>query len=244
MTPLKNPSELRIALEAGAETTALVYRASESDAGSTVILGHGAGAAQRSAFMVNTARALASLGVDVVTFNFLYSEQQRRIPDRAPALEACYRGVIETVAARIAHARPLFIGGKSMGGRIATQVAAADPALPLAGLVLLGYPLHPPGRPDQRRDKHLPAVGRPMLFVQGSRDAFGTPGELAPVLAAFDRLPRSAATIHVVEGGDHSFKLARANAAAQAAAMDDVYRTVVAWIQQISSMTSPSRLNP
>ena len=70
-----------------------------------------------------------------------------------------------------------------MGGRIATQVAAADPTLPIAGLVLLGYPLHPPGRPTERRDKHLPAIGRPMLFVQGTRDAFGTPAELAPIVA-------------------------------------------------------------
>ena len=83
----------------------------------------------------------------------------------------------------------LFIGGKSMGGRIATQVAAADPDRPLAGLVLLGYPLHPPGRPDKRRDTHLPDV-RPMLFVQGSRDAFGTPEELAPVAAAMPPPPR------------------------------------------------------
>src|SRR6266702_2864919 len=85
--------------------------------------------------------------------------------------------------------RALFIGGKSMGGRIATQVAAGDPGLPIAGLVLLGYPLHPPGRPAERRDKHLPAVGRPMLFVQGSRDAFGTPEELTPLVATLQPAP-------------------------------------------------------
>src|SRR5204863_3928688 len=131
------------------DTTALVYAATGSPA-ATLILGHGAGAGQRSAFMVDFARALATLGpvgVDVVTFNFLYTEQGRRIPDRAPALEACYRAVIEAVHAGVDSARrALFIGGKSMGGRIATQVAAADPELRLAGLVLLGYPLHPPGR--------------------------------------------------------------------------------------------------
>ena len=101
------------------------------------------------------------------------------------------------------------------------------PALPLAGLVLLGYPLHPPGRPDRRRDAHLPAVARPMLFVQGSRDAFGTPGELAPILGRVSPAP----TLHVVEGGDHSFKLGGRNAAArQAAVYEEIQRTIVDWM--------------
>jgi predicted alpha/beta-hydrolase family hydrolase len=167
----------------------------------------------------------------VVTFNFPYTEQSRRIPDRAPVLEACYRAVIASVHAQLPAARrALFIGGKSMGGRIATQVAAADSALPVAGLVLLGYPLHPPGRPTDRRDKHLPAVGRPMLFVQGARDAFGTPAELAPVVEVIG----PSATIHVLAGGDHSLKLARKDPAAQAAAYDEVQRTIVEWMRSMT----------
>src|ERR1700680_3237512 len=113
-----------------------------------------------------------------------------------------------------------------MGGRIATQVAAADATLPLAGLVLLGYPLHPPGRPERRRDAHLPAVGRPMLFVQGSRDGFGTPEELAPILA--DLVPRPA--MHEIIGGDHSFKLTGRDPAKQAAAYADIQRVMVNWM--------------
>src|SRR3954465_5921839 len=181
---MRSPSELTVTLETGASTTALVYRAEPAAANAALILGHGAGAGQRSAFMVDFAHALSLLGIDVVTFNFLYTEQGRRIPDRAPALESCYRSVIDAVYAGVPSARrALFVGGKSMGGRIASQVAAADPQLRLSGLVLLGYPLHPPGRPTQRRDKHLAAIGRPMLFVQGTRDAFGTPTELAPILS-------------------------------------------------------------
>src|SRR5262249_51742289 len=150
------------------------------------------------------ARALSALGVDVVTFNFLYTEQRRRIPDRGPALEACYRAVVSTVHQRVDTAsKALFIGGKSMGGRIATQIAPGDRALPVTGLVLLGYPLHPPGKPAERRDKHLPEIRRPMLFVQGSRDAFGTPPQLAPILAALRPEP----SLDVVLDGDHSFKL-------------------------------------
>jgi predicted alpha/beta-hydrolase family hydrolase len=187
--------------------------------------------------MVGFARAIAALGIDVVTFNFLYTEQRRQLPDRAPALEACYRAVIDASRAQIESdpaRRALFIGGKSMGGRIATQVAAADRELPLAGLVLLGYPLHPPGRPERRRDAHLPAVKRPMLFVQGERDTFGTPSELSPVLAALE----PAAALHAVAGGDHSFKLSRADAARQAAIYDEVQRAIVEWITRLNAQLS------
>jgi predicted alpha/beta-hydrolase family hydrolase len=230
---LKPPNELRVPLQAGAATTALVYTAEEAAAvapAAALILGHGAGAGQRSTFMVDFARGLSALGIDVVTFNFLYTEQGRRIPDRAPALEACYRAVIDQARASVDSARrSLFIGGKSMGGRIATQVAAADPALPLAGLVLLGYPLHPPGKPADRRDKHLPAIGRPMLFVQGSRDAFGRPDELAPIVNALQPAP----TLHVAAQGDHSFKLARKDPAAQAAMYRDLQCVIADWIHSV-----------
>jgi predicted alpha/beta-hydrolase family hydrolase len=226
---LKSPSELRVEVPPNGVTTALIY----SGAGSaTLILGHGAGTGQRSPFMAGFARAIAALGVDVVTFDFLYIEQGRRLPDRAPLLEACYRAVIEAVRAHVEAARrTLFIGGKSMGGRIATQVAAADRDATIAGLVLLGYPLHPPGRPDRRRDAHLPAVKRPMLFVQGERDTFGTPGELSPVLAPLDPPP----ALHVVAGGDHSLKVSRGDAAAQAAVYDGVQRAIVEWITRLNA---------
>ena len=219
-------------MQTGAATTALVYTAEDAALASdaALILGHGAGAGQRSTFMVDFARGLSALGIDVITFNFLYTEQGRRIPDRAPALESCYRAVIDAVRAEVEPARrALFIGGKSMGGRIATQVAAADPGLPLAGLVLLGYPLHPPGKPAERRDKHLPAIARPMLFVQGTRDAFGTPAELAPVLDALRPPP----TLQVAAQGDHSFKLSRKDPAAQAALYAELQRVIASWIRSV-----------
>ena len=106
-------------------------------------------------------------------------------PNPAPQLEACYRGVIAAVLDRgWLKKRALFIGGKSMGGRMASHLAAdpAQLAAPLAGLVFLGYPLHPPGKPQQLRSAHLPSIVAPMLFVQGARDTFGTPADLAPVL--------------------------------------------------------------
>ncbi len=223
---MKRPSSFEVPLEAGATTTALVY-AADGQPPAALVLGHGAGANQHSAFMVDFAHTLSQLGLDVITFNFLYTEQKRKAPDRAPVLEACYRAVIAATQARMASAsRALFVGGKSMGGRMATQVAAADASLPIAGLVLLGYPLHPPGRPDRLRDAHLASVRRPMLVVQGSRDAFGTPDELAPILKRLSPAP----TVHVVAGGDHSFKLSRKDPAAQAAVYAGIQRRIASWV--------------
>lgn len=224
---MKPSSELHVPLETGA-VTALVYPAADRPAAS-LILAHGAGAGQRSAFIIAFARGIAALGIDVITFDFPYITQKRRIPDRGHVLEACYYAVIEKVRSEIESARHfLFIGGKSMGGRIATQVAAAERDLPVAGLVLLGYPLHPPGRPTVLRSAHLLTVGRPMLFVQGSRDSFGTPSELNPILAGLFPPP----TLHVVAGGDHSLKVSR-DSQVQAVMYEDLQRTIVWWIQSV-----------
>ena len=226
---MTRPTDLAVPVDA-ASVTALIYRSEGSSAERALILAHGAGAGQRSAFMVDFATALASLSIDVVTFNFLYTEQRRRIPDRRPALEACYHAVIAAILENLSSARQsLFIGGKSMGGRIASYIATEGSIRSLNGVVLLGYPLHPPGRQHDRRDAHLPAVHVPMLFVQGSRDAFGTPAELEPVLTTL----RHRSELHVVPGGDHSFKIARRDPNAQAAVYDDIQRTIVEWIQRV-----------
>jgi predicted alpha/beta-hydrolase family hydrolase len=231
-TPSNDPDPLTVTVQPGATTTALVYPADRDPVGAVLILAHGAGAGQRSPWMVQFSHALSTRGIDIVTFNFLYTEQQRRMPDRRPRLDACYRAVIDAVREHVDRARQaLFIGGKSMGGRIATHLAADDRDLPVKGLVLLGYPLHPPGRPAERRDAHLPAVGRPMLFVQGSRDTFGTPRELEPVLDTMT--PRPA--LHIVEGGDHSFKVTTRDPTRQAAVYDDVRHTVVEWMRNLTN---------
>jgi hypothetical protein len=229
------PQEFSVPLDAGAKTTAMVYAADRPIA--ALILAHGAGAGQLHPFMVRFGHALSALNIDIVTFNFLYTAQRRRLPDRGPVLEACYRSVVQAVTDRVESARThLFIGGKSMGGRIATQIAAdAGAALPIHGLVLLGYPLHPPGRPEQRRDRHLPAVARPMLFVQGNRDTFGTPAELTSVLSGLTPPP----ALHIVEGGDHSFALPRKDSARQASIFEDVQRAIVDWISSVIGISSP-----
>ncbi|HEY4407384.1 MAG TPA: alpha/beta fold hydrolase [Xanthobacteraceae bacterium] len=220
------PDEIAVEIAPDQKVTATVYPAAKREAaGITLILGHGAGAGQKSAFMVSFATALAARGIDTVTFNFLYMEQRRRLPDSKDKLEACYRAVIETVARRKRGGK-LAIGGKSMGGRIASQVAAGD-APQVAGLVLLGYPLHPPGKPDQLRAKHLSAIKAPMLFVQGSRDTFGTPDELAPILGKL-----KAAELFEVAGGDHSFKVLKRAGVSQEDTYKAVQERIDRWLRQ------------
>jgi len=221
-------SELPVRINRDAQVTALVYGAAEPRLDAALILAHGAGAGQHSTFMTSFATAFAELGLQTITFNFLYTEQRRRIPDRRPALEACYAAVIHAVKAELDSTMALFIGGKSMGGRIATHVAADGLAESPRGIVLLGYPLHPPGRPHERRDAHLPDVRCPMLFVQGSRDTFGTPTELEPVFASL----RAPATLHAIEGGDHSFKVSKGGSH-QAQVFLDMQRAVVKWLRGV-----------
>jgi len=210
--------------------SALIYPADKKNhAGITVVLGHGAGANQVSGFMRMFAKGLAARGLDVMTFNFIYMEQGRSVPDQKPKLEACFRAVIHTaVKHRKFKQNRLVIGGKSMGGRIASQVMAEEGkeafADAVAGLVFLGYPLHPPGNPERLRVEHLERIHKPMLFVQGTRDALGTPEEIQP----FIKHLRPAAKIYSIEGGDHSFKAPKKFGLPQEqifeAAMDEIDR--------------------
>jgi uncharacterized protein len=165
-----------------------------------LVLGHGAGAGQRHPWMERVGQGLASRGVAVATFDFPYMAAKRRVPDAPAVLEATF--VNEYAAALMARPEAIatFVGGKSMGGRIASQVLARNGfADRPAGLVCFGYPLHPPGKPQQRRDKHLPSIAVPLLFLHGTKDPFGTPDEMRELVAAMDN-----ATLRLMEGGDHS----------------------------------------
>lgn len=186
-----------------------------------MVVAHGAGAGQTSPFMVRAAKGLAARRIVCATFDFTYMEAHRRAPDPAPALEARWRAAIDA-AGKTLPALPLFIGGKSMGGRIASQVAAQG-GTGIAGLVFLGYPLHPPGKPQQRRDAHLPQIAEPMLFVQGSRDAFGTADEIRALLPRLQR-----ATLHEVPQADHSFKVPRGGGDP----IDGILDGVAGWIRE------------
>ena len=165
------------------------------------VFAHGAGAGQHHPFMAGVSRALAARSIDVVTFDFPYKRLQRAAPDRPPVLEQAFREVI-AAAREWSSAAAVFIGGKSMGGRIATHLASQHLAS-LAGVVCFGYPLHPPGKPDQLRVAHLPAITVPMLIIQGERDTFGSPDELRPHLDAMS----PDVHLHVIPRGDHSLSV-------------------------------------
>jgi predicted alpha/beta-hydrolase family hydrolase len=219
--------EMRIKINEQDAVTALIYAANKKTrAGVTLLLGHGAGANQTSQFMVSFAEGLAERGVCVVTFNFLYAEQGRRAPDRNDKLESCYRAAIASVKGdgRLKSNR-FMIGGKSMGGRIASQVAA-EGTEEIAGLVFLGYPLHPPGKPEKLRAEHLPRIGKPMLFVQGARDPFGTPDELRPMIKKLK------ASLYAVEGGDHSFTVAKSWPVSQEQVYKDAQDEIAQWLRE------------
>jgi uncharacterized protein len=247
------PDELTIPFGTAPPLSALRYAAADPDA-PVLALAHGAGAGQRSPFMSAFAEAMRARGVTTVTFDFPYIQHRRRAPDRPPVLEAAWRAVVEGITGRptasaaasddspTATASPpehsrrrkadtaLVIGGKSMGGRIASHVLA-DPAHPLPGirgLVLLGYPLHPPGQPDRPRVAHLPHLATPTLVVQGSHDSFGTEDE---VRRAFDAVPAPVEWL-VVPGGDHSFKVPRRAGPTMDEVLQRVYDTVAAFVRR------------
>lgn len=219
--------KLELDVESGKKTSARRYMAGGSPV-ATLVLAHGAGAGQSSRFMVDVSSGLSSRRIDVVTFDFAYMETGRRVPDRNAALEARWKAVIAAVAAAARDPRRrLYVGGKSMGGRIASQVVAAPAQLAeeVAGLVFLGYPLHPPGRPSERRDSHLFRIDRPMLFVQGERDAFGNGAEMAELVSRLGR-----ADLHLVSGANHSLQVGRGKT--EAAIFAEVQDAMASWIER------------
>ncbi len=170
-------------------------------ASTTILLAHGAGAPMDSASMTATAQALAAAGFRVARFEFAYMAArrsgQRKPPPRAESVQPEYRAAIDALKAK----GKLIIGGKSMGGRVASMIADAMRAEgKIAGLLCLGYPFHPPEKPQQLRTAHLAELQTPTLIVQGTRDPFGTPEEVA----AYKLSP--AIELLWLEDGDHDLK--------------------------------------
>ena len=200
---------------------AVGYRA-EGATRALIVLGHGAGAGQRHPFMTAVAGGFAARGIDAVTFDFPYMRERRHVPDRAPVLEKAFLEAVDA-ARRWSRADRMFIGGKSMGGRMATHLGAAGVDR-LRGIIVFGYPLHPPGKPERLRVDHLPSVKVPVLVVQGERDTFGTPAELAPVL---DTMPAGAEMLPI-PGGDHSLTVRGRREGVLAEVLD----AAAAWIER------------
>lgn len=163
-----------------------------------IVVAHDAGAGMDHPFMVGFCDGLAGEGLSTLRFNFAYMEAGKRLPDRAPKAIPVWAAAVDEARGR-ADGAPIWAAGKSFGGRMASM-AIAEGAMDVAGLVFLGYPLHPAGKPEKLRDEHLYGLALPMLFLQGTRDTLATPDLLDPVVA---RLPT--ATLAWQEGADHSF---------------------------------------
>jgi uncharacterized protein len=213
---------VRETLETAAGLLSLAWDGPD-DAATAAVMAPGAGGGMYTRFMNAVAERLAGAGVRVCRFNFSYFERGRRSPDRAGVLEDTYRAVVARV--RAAHGDRLVLGGKSMGGRIASQIVASGERA--EGLFFLCYPLHPPGRPDRLRDAHLYVIETPMLFVEGTRDPFCPLDTLADVrsrLAANTELA-------VIEDGNHSFEVPRSSGRTTAQAWVEAADAVSGWLR-------------
>ncbi len=188
------------------------------------VLAHGAGAGMRHPFLEVVAQRLAERSIATLRYQFSYMEQRARRPDPPAVAAATVRAaVIE--AARAAPGLPLVAGGKSFGGRMTSTAQAEAPLPGVRGLVFLGFPLHPPGRPGDSRAEHLARVQIPMLFLQGDRDDFADLKLLKPVVKGLGER----ATLHLVEGGDHSFHVLKRSGRTDTEVMAELVETIVAW---------------
>ncbi len=207
-----------------------------ADSRALLVLAHGAGAGMRHAFLERIAQALAARKVATFRYEFLYMEKgggRGGRPD-PPAVAAARVREAVAAAAVAAPGLPLFAGGKSFGGRMTSTAAAESPLPGVRGLVFLGFPLHPPGQPGIGRAEHLDRVTVPMLFLQGTRDTFAQLPLLEPVIARLK--PR--ATLHLIDGGDHSFKVPKSSGRTPEDVMNELADTIAAWTSDVRPLTS------
>jgi len=193
-----------------------------ADARWLYVCAHGAGAGMRHVFLEHLAATLSAHGIATLRYNFLYMEAGKGRVD-PPAL--AHAAVRAAVAAAGAHGLPLLAGGKSFGGRMTSQAQAAEPLAGVRGLVFFGFPLHPPGKPDTARADHLDQVRVPSLFLQGSRDEFAQLDLLQQVVDRLGKWP----TLHVIEGGDHSFKVKKSSGKTEQDVLQELAGVMRAW---------------
>ncbi len=196
-----------------------------------VLLAHGAGLDMTSGFMAYIAAGLANAGYPVMRFNYAYSERMdrggnRRPPDRRPMLEAVHREALEFLRKRFPDAR-VILAGKSMGGRMSSYLAAEG--IDAAGLCFLGYPLHPPGKPEKLRSEHFPTIAQPALFLQGTRDSLCDLELLKPALETYG----GQSSLEVIEGADHGFRVLKKLGLSDEQVMDDLIQRIDAWLGTI-----------
>ena len=218
--------EWRVA--AGGEETSVVYEPASngSDKGVCFVFAHGAGGNMNDRGVVQTANALRARGLGVVRFNFLYREKKSSRPDPMPRLKDTFAAVVARTRTEV-KPRVLIIGGRSMGGRAGSMLAAEG--FECDGLLLLAYPLHPPGKPDQLRDAHLPAIRVPVICFNGTRDPFCTPSLMDEVL----KRVKTDWEMHWVEGADHSFHVLKSSGKTDGEVLESIADSTAVWLQKI-----------
>jgi predicted alpha/beta-hydrolase family hydrolase len=210
----------------GGEETSAAFDAATGGAeqGVVFVCAHGAGGNMNDRGILQTANALCERGFGVVRFNFLYKEKKSGRPDPMPRLKECYAAVVARAREEL-KPKTLIIGGRSMGGRAASMLAADQ--FECDGLLLLAYPLHPPGQPDKLRDAHLPAIKVPVICFNGTRDPFCTPSLMEEVL----KRVTTRWEMHWVEGADHSFHVPKSSGRTDAQVLDEIAGASQAWLQ-------------
>jgi predicted alpha/beta-hydrolase family hydrolase len=192
-----------------------------------LVLAHGAGAGMRHRFLEQAAVKLAAAGVATLRYQFPYMEKRVKRPDSEAVLVDTVRAAL-LAAKKVAGDLPIFVGGKSMGGRMSSLAAARQPLEDVRGLVFFGFPLHAAGRPGAERGEHLTGIKLPMLFLQGSRDALAELKLLKPLCSKL----AGRAELFVVKGGDHSFHVLKSLGRSDDEVMDDVVKKTAEWIEK------------
>jgi hypothetical protein len=194
-----------------------------------VVFAHGAGGNKDDRGVVKTAEVLRARGISVVRFNFLYREKKSGRPDPMPRLEECFSAVVEHTRKEI-NPKTLIIGGRSMGGRAASMMAAEN--FKCDGLLLLAYPLHPPGHPEKLRDAHLASITVPVLCFNGTRDPFCTPALMEAAL----KKVKTRWEMHWIESADHSFHVLKSSGKTDAQVLDEMGEITQHWITKFSAI--------
>jgi predicted alpha/beta-hydrolase family hydrolase len=218
-------SERQLAIDLGpsGQVTAVETPAEGDPVGWRFLYAPGASANVHDPFGTFACRTLAERGVSSVRIQFPYQEAGRRSPDRNDILEATWMAASEQLATPDTR---LAVGGRSMGGRIASQVLAKG--VQADALVLFAYPLHPPGKPDQRRVEHLPNVTVPTLFCSGANDAFASPDELQQAAALL-----TSAQVHLLEGADHGFNVKKATGRTRQDVWEEAVDVMWDWLRRL-----------
>jgi uncharacterized protein len=221
--------KLRFGVPGSCEVSALLVR--PPTARWLLVLGHGAGAGMSHPFLEKLAGELEDVGVATLRYQFPYIEERRRVPDKPEVLTAAVAAAVRT-AVDAALGLRLLAGGKSMGGRMASQAAAQGLLADVKGLVFFGFPLHPPNRPGTKRAEHLAKVSLPMLFLQGTRDTLADLTLLRPICANLG----SRATLHVIPEADHSFHVLKKAGKTDAQVMKELAQTTASWADKQSGL--------